>query len=101
MSASDTAPHVVPRGCVERQGYVPMGRITLGDPGRIDPAAVTEKYRELIHLTYTGAQPSPPPVGRWLDDGTFEIIDGRHHWLALVMLGYRTFLVRWQETTDA
>lgn len=89
------AMHVCPPGWTEASGYVEMGRITLGDDGRMDPAAVRDKYQSLIHLTPTGSHPSPPMIGYWRGD-TFVIVDGRHTFVALVLLGYRTFLVRWR-----
>jgi hypothetical protein len=43
----------------------------------------------------------PPPVGEWEDDSdgarTFVIHDGRHEFIAALMLGSREILVAWIE----
>jgi hypothetical protein len=96
----------VPAGWLEETAYVPAHRIRLGDTSRIDPAALREVYNRIAGVSHhsPGTQLSPCPKGFWEkgEDGvdTFVIVDGRHRFLAYLMLGYRHILVRWNVPND-
>lgn len=90
----------VPAGHVVRTAYVPAHRIRLASDARMAVGDVEAAYRRRLQLG--GDQPWPPPVGAWEadpDDGArqFVIHDGRHEYVAAVMLGYRTIFVAWVE----
>jgi hypothetical protein len=86
----------VPPGHLVATGYVPVVDVVcLVDAGhQLDPAAVERSYREQLAAT-DGAQAWPPPTGYWRDDGRFVLTDGRHRYVAALMLGTKHLLVAW------
>lgn len=86
---------VVPAGHVVRTGYVPCGRVDLACRDRMAIGDVDIAYRRRLQLG--DAQPWPPPVGEWSDDHRFCLTDGRHEYIAAIMLGFREILVAWIE----
>ena len=72
--------------------WVHVDRCVLGCRDRMSPEAVGEKYRKL--LQQADAACWPPIVGHWLD-GRFVVCDGRHEFLASLMLGREFILVAW------
>lgn len=82
----------VPRGATVRTGYVDVFRVRLDCRDRMAVGDVAEKYRELLQLG-DGCR-WPCPVGYWEGD-TFHVTDGRHEWVAAVMLGREQILVAW------
>jgi len=53
-------------------------------PAPDEPEAVEKKYRRLLNLGQ--CTPWPPVVGHW-EDGRFVVCDGRHDYLAVLMIG--------------
>lgn len=53
---------------------------------------VDRSYQRLIQQA--PAQSWPPPVGHW-EGETFVVEDGRHEYIASVMLGYSHLFVAW------
>jgi len=60
----------------------------------MSPEAVIEKYRRFLNLGPDSAW--PPAVGEWRGD-RFVIIDGRHEYLAALMIGRAELFVCWVE----
>jgi hypothetical protein len=85
----------VPPGKVMRYGYAPHGRIRFESYGGQQWDAVMRHANAIADLG-GGMQPADCPTGWWEGD-MFVISDGRHRYLALVGLGYRSLLVRWLE----
>lgn len=83
---------VVPRGHVVKTAYVPVHRIRMACRERMDASAVERAYRRQLSLG--DAQAWPCPVGWWEGD-TFCLQDGRHAYVAALMLGFDHLLVAW------
>jgi hypothetical protein len=60
----------------------------------MSPEAVEKKYRRLLNLGECA--PWPPIVGHW-EDGRFVVCDGRHDYLASLMIGRDKLFVCWLE----
>lgn len=58
----------------------------------MSPEAVEKKYRRLLNLG--GCAPWPPVVGHW-EEGRFVVCDGRHDYLAALMIGRDKLFVCW------
>jgi hypothetical protein len=56
------------------------------------PEAVEKKWRKL--LQQDGCASWPPINGKW-DGDRFIVMDGRHEYLAALMLGWTHILVSW------
>ena len=89
---------VVPPGQRVATGYVPVDQVRLACHDRMAVGDVERPYQRRIQLA--PAQPWPPPVGAWKGEGEqlrFVIEDGRHDYVAALMLGYEWILVAWLE----
>ncbi len=86
---------VVEPGQVVQTGYVPVERVKLACKERMAMGDVENAYRRILQLD--GAQAWPPPVGYWEEgpERQFVILDGRHAFVAYLMLGYSRVLVAW------
>lgn len=84
----------VPPGATVRTGYVPVHDVRLACKARMAVGDVEAAYRRRIGCA--PAQPWPCPVGKWGGD-RFEIHDGRHEYVAALMLGCEHILVAWVE----
>jgi transposase InsO family protein len=84
----------VPPGQVVRTGWVDVFACRLANRERMAVGDVAEAFQR--RLQAGRAQPFPCPNGRWAGDA-FEIFDGRHEWVAAVMLGHARILVAWVE----
>ena len=62
----------------------------------MSPEAVEKKYRRLLSLGECA--PWPPIVGHW-EEGRFVVCDGRHDYLAALMIGRDKLFVCWLEAT--
>lgn len=82
----------VPPGALVKTGYVKMEQVRLACRDRMAVGDVDRAYQRRIQLN--GHQPWPCPRGRW-DDGMFVIEDGRHDYVAALMLGCEYILVAW------
>lgn len=75
-----------------RTAWIDIDRCVLGCRVRMSPEAVEKKYRRLLALGE--AAPWPPVVGHWRVD-RFVVDDGRHEYLAALMLGRTRLFVCW------
>jgi hypothetical protein len=85
----------VPAGKTIKYGYVPHQRVVFEQYGGTYLPAI-EKHLHVVVNLGAGAQPLDCPFGYWRDD-LFVICDGRHRYMALLIAGFHTILVRWQE----
>jgi hypothetical protein len=72
--------------------WVDIDLCSLGCRDRMCPEAVVDRYRLLLQQGERGVW--PPPVGHW-DAGRFRVCDGRHEYLASLMLGRTRLFVCW------
>lgn len=91
VSAEDRSIRV-PQGMTVHTGYVEVFNIRLGCRERMAVGDVAGAFHKLLQLG--GDQPFPCPNGYW-DGTTFVLQDGRHQWVASVMLGLTHILVAW------
>jgi hypothetical protein len=82
------------RVCTE---YVDVFKCRLACRERMAVGGVGLAYQKSLQLA--PAQQWLPPVGAW-DGDNFIIHDGRHQWVAAVMLGYTHILVAWVIDAD-
>jgi hypothetical protein len=88
----------VPPGAIVRTGYVEVHKIRLACRERMAVGDVAQAYQKRLQL---GANaPWPPPYGVWAQDGWFEIHDGRHEYVATLMLGHSHVFVAWIERPE-
>lgn len=77
-----------------KTGYVETHRVRLGCRDRMAVGDVEAAYRRQLALGEHQAWPCPN--GEW-DGDTFVIHDGRHAYIAALMLGFSHLLVAWTE----
>lgn len=87
----------VPAGRKVATGYVAVDRVRLRCRERMAVGDVDAAYRRLLQLGDGSC--FPPPNGRWSGD-TFEIADGRHEYVAALMLGRTHIFVAWLAELD-
>lgn len=61
----------------------------------MNPEAVEAKFRRFLNLGDNSAW--PPVVGHWSED-RFIVMDGRHEYLAALMIGRTRIFVCWLAT---
>jgi hypothetical protein len=83
MVAEDRSMCVQPHQVV-RTGWVDIDLRGLSFRHPMSPEAVEKKYRRLLNLGECA--PWPPVVGHW-EGGRFVVCDGRHDYLAALMIG--------------
>lgn len=84
----------VPPGKIVKTQYVPIHDITFGCRDSMAIGDVDRAFQRLIQIAPN--QPFPCPIGHWTDE-SFEIVDGRHTYVAMLMLGYEYILVAWED----
>lgn len=82
----------VPPGRTVATGYVDVFKVRLACRERMAVGDVGAAYQKAIQLG--DAEQFPCPTGYW-DGERFILQDGRHHWVACVMLGKSHMLVSW------
>ena len=82
----------VPPGYLIATAYVPVFNCELTSRVRMAVGDVGAAYQKVLRLG--DHQQWPPPFGHW-KDGKFFIDDGRHQWVASVMLGQEFIFVCW------
>lgn len=82
----------VPPGKIVRTGYVAVGMVDLSCRERMTPGDVKAAYERLLQLG--DRQPWPSPCGTW-NGNRFIIEDGRHQFIASLMLGKTHIFVAW------
>lgn len=85
----------VPPGQTVKTGYVPVHHIVLACKDRMAVGDVDRAYQRLIQIAPN--QAFPCPIGHWEEDNNFVIIDGRHTYVAALMLGFEYILVAWED----
>ena len=78
-------------------GWIDIDSCRLGCRAPMSPEAVEKKHRRL--LQQGDGQPWPPIVGHWRGD-RFVVCDGRHEYLAALMLGRDRLFVAWLVDTE-
>ena len=91
--AEDRSMCVQPHQLV-RTAWVDIDLCRLGFRMPMSPEAVEKKYRRLLNIG--DCAPWPPIVGHW-EDGRFIVWDGRHDYLAALMMGRDKLFVCWLE----
>ena len=77
-----------------RTAWVDIDQCRLGFRAPMSPEAVEKKYRRLLCLGDYAAW--PPVIGHWQFD-RFVVDDGRHDYLASIMIGRARLFVCWLE----
>lgn len=77
-------------------GYVPIEQIRMGCRDRMSVGDVEAAYRRQLALGSNQAWPCPN--GKWHGD-RFTIHDGRHAYVAALMIGLTHLLVAWTEVS--
>jgi hypothetical protein len=93
MVSEDRSMCVQPHQVV-RTAWVDIDLCRLSFRLPMSPEAVEKKYRRLLNLGQCA--PWPPIVGHW-EDGRFVVCDGRHDYLAALMIGRDKLFVCWLE----
>ena len=91
MVAEDRSMCVQPHQVV-RTAWVDIDLCKLGCRLPMSPEAVEKKFRRLLNLG--DCAPWPPVVGHW-EGERFLVDDGRHDYLAALMLGREKLFVCW------
>jgi hypothetical protein len=82
----------VPAGAIVETGYAPIEKIKMACRDRMAVGDIEGAYRKRLQL---GSDQSwPPPYGEW-DGDTFILIDGRHEFIASLMIGLDHLFVAW------
>ncbi len=84
----------VPPGRTIRTGYVAVEQVRLACRERMAVGDVDRAYQRRLQLGEH--QPWPCPRGHWEGD-RFVVVDGRHDFVAALMLGLSHVLVAWPE----
>lgn len=87
----------VPLGALVVTAYVPIHRIRMACRERMAVGDVDRAYQRLLQSA--PSQPWPPPVGSW-EGETFVVADGRHAYVAALMLGFAALFVAWVEASE-
>ncbi|MER8811414.1 hypothetical protein [Mesorhizobium sp. M0965] len=85
---------VVPPGHIVETGYVPVEDVILACRERMAIGDVNTAYQKRLQLG--ACQSWPPPRGHW-QGNRFVLVDGRHEFIAALMLGQSHLLVAWQK----
>lgn len=83
---------VVPAGRTVQTAYVPVDRVRLACRDRMATGDVERAMQR--RMAAAPGQPWPCPIGHW-DGPQFVIVDGRHEYVAALMLGCTHVLVAW------
>ncbi|MFC6490712.1 hypothetical protein [Nitratireductor sp. GCM10026969] len=84
----------IPAGSIVKTAYIPVESIKLACRDRMAVGDVEAAYRKRLQIG--DSQPWPCPNGHW-EGERFVIHDGRHEFVATLMLGHSHLLVAWVE----
>lgn len=87
----------VPAGMLVRTGYVSVWKCQLAQRSSMAVGDVEGAHRRLLQL---GPDTLWPCVNGWWHGDEFVINDGRHEYVAALMLGRTHILVAWLERAD-
>lgn len=79
-------------GQIIETGYVPVENVVLACRERMAVGDVNTAYQKRLQLG--DHQSWPPPRGHWRGD-RFVVVDGRHEFVAALMLGQSHLFVAW------
>lgn len=88
----------VPPGAVVQSGYVRIEMVRLACRERMAVGDVERAMQR--RMACAPSQPWPCPRGQW-EGERFVIIDGRHEYVAALMLGVEHILVAWVSPDEA
>jgi hypothetical protein len=74
--------------------WIDINSCILGCRIMMSPEAVIEKFRRFLNVGDNS--PWPPVVGHW-QGARFVVMDGRHEYLAALMIGREKLFVCWLE----
>jgi hypothetical protein len=94
VATPDDRSVAVESGRIVKTGYVPVEQVTILNRSRMAIGDVDLAYRKRLSLG--NRQPWPCPVGYWHSE-RFILVDGRHEYVAALMLGCTHILVAWTE----
>jgi len=83
---------LVPTGALILTRYVEIDAVKLACRERMSMGDLEVAYRKIVQLGEH--EQWPCPVGHW-EDNRFVITDGRHQFVAALMLGRTHILVAW------
>jgi hypothetical protein len=86
---------LVPPGHIAKTMIIPVETAMLASKDRIAVGDVDRAYQKRLQIGSN--HPWPCPIGYW-QGNRFLIVDGRHEWIATIMLGHETILVAWIES---
>lgn len=84
----------VPPGKKVVTDYVHIDKVKMACKDKMAIGDVNEKYQLVLQNAPNCIFPAP--VGHW-DNDRFVVVDGRHTFMAYVLLGYEYILVSWME----
>jgi len=84
----------VPPGHIVKTGYVHVDQVKMACRERMAIGDVNTAYQKRLQLGEN--QSWPPPRGHW-EGERFVVEDGRHEYLATLMLGHQYLFVAWLE----
>lgn len=82
----------VPPGAIVKTGYVPIEDVVLACRDRMGIGDLSAAYQKRLQMG--DHQAWPPPRGYWRGE-RFVVEDGRHEFVAALMLGQQFILVAW------
>jgi len=85
---------VVPAGKTVKTDYVRIDNVRLACRERMAVGDVAAAYQRVLQFSGGGNQAWPCPTGFW-DGERFVIQDGRHEYVASLMIGLEYILVAW------
>lgn len=88
----------VPPGALVKTDYVAVEDVVLACRERMSVGDVDRAYQKRLQLG--DHQSWPPPRGHW-QGSRFILEDGRHEFVAVLMLGLPKLLVAWVESAPA
>jgi len=91
---------IVPAGKIVKTGYVKVENVRLACRARMAVGDVAAAYQRVLQYSGGGQQAWPCPTGYWEDATRFVIQDGRHEYVASIMLGLEYILVAWIDSAD-
>lgn len=77
-----------------RTAWIDIDLCVIGNRAQMSPEAVEKSFRRLLSQGDCGSW--PPVNGHWLGK-RFIVCDGRHEYIASLMLGRKNLFVAWVE----
>jgi hypothetical protein len=79
-------------GQIVKTAWIDINLCILGNRSQMSPAAVEKKFQRLLCQGDNACW--PPIVGEWAAE-RFVVLDGRHEFLASLMMGRTKLFVAW------